>query len=132
MKRYLMMIKYRQYRWAARLTGILGMVFFVSWFTAEGMDAFTITNEDTAGFTFVLILVVLCLIAYVLSWFAEIVGGTLLTTAAILLPLYVIFNQGTSVFEAVAFYGLPFFIPGLLFMIAWRIKVIRKEIPNGA
>jgi hypothetical protein len=132
MKRYLMMIKYRQYRWAARFTGILGMVFFISWFTAQGIADFTSANGDTAGLTFVFILVALCLIAYVLSWFAEIVGGTLLTTAAILLPLFVVFNEGSSVIHAVAFFGLPFFIPGLLFMIAWRIKVIRKEIPNGA
>lgn len=132
MKRYLMMIKYRQYRWAARLAGILGMVFFVSWFTAKDMADIMAASGDTAGFTFVLILVVLCLVAYVLSWYAEIVGGTLLTTAAILLPLNVIFNQDTSVLDAVVCYGLPFFIPGLLFMIAWRIKVIRKEIPNGA
>jgi hypothetical protein len=132
MKRYLMMIKYRQYRWAARLTGILGMVFFVSWFTAGGMCNFSATDSDTSSLTFVLILVALCLIAYVLSWFAEIVGGTLLTTAAILLPLFVIFNEGTSLIDAVAFFGLPFFIPGLLFMVAWRIKVIRKEITNGA
>jgi len=130
MKRLLMMIKYRQYRWAARLSGILGMVFFVSYFTSRGLADF---NQSTANadLTFVFILFCLCLIAYVLSWFIEIVGGTLLTLAAILLPLYVYYNEGISAYNSLFFYGLPFLIPGILFIIAWRIKVIRKVAPDG-
>ncbi len=129
MKRYLMMIKYRQYRWAARLTGIIGMVFFVSYFTAEGHQQLA-KSDESAALVFVLILFTLCLVSYILSWFAEIVGGTLLTTAALLLPLYVFYCGQVEPVTAISYYALPFLIPGILFMIAWRIKVIRKELPN--
>ncbi len=130
MKRLLMMIKYRQYRWAARLSGILGMVFFISYFTSQGLAGFG-QPTATTDLTFILLLFSLCLIAYVLSWFIEIVGGTLLTLAAILLPLYVYYNEGISAFTSLVFYGLPFLIPGILFIIAWRIKLIRKIAADG-
>jgi hypothetical protein len=55
----------------------------------------------------------------------------LLTLAAILLPLYVYYNEGISAYTSLFFYGLPFLIPGILFIIAWRIKVIRKVAPDG-
>jgi hypothetical protein len=125
-----MMIKYRQYRWAARLSGILGMVFFISYFTSRGLAGIDQATATT-NLTFILLLFSLCLIAYVLSWFIEIVGGTLLTMAAILLPLYVYYNEGISLHTSLYFYGLPFLIPGLLFIIAWRIKLIRKIAPDG-
>lgn len=128
MKRFLLMIKYRQYRWAARLTGILGMVFFISYFTAGGLLEF---DREGGELTFVIILSSLCLIAYVLSWFVEIVGGTLLTISALLLPFYVHFSEGISACSSAIYYGLPFLIPGILFIIAWRIKVIRKEAPES-
>lgn len=131
MKRYLMMIKYRQYRWAARLTGIIGMVFFVSYFTAVGYQQLAKT-DDASAIIFVLILFALCLLSYILSWFAEIVGGTLLTTAAVLLPLYVFYCGLVEITTAISYYALPFLIPGILFMVAWRIKVIRQELPNNA
>jgi hypothetical protein len=130
MKRYLMMIKYRQYRWAARLTGILCMVFFVSWFTAVGIEDFKPPDQSPDIF-FVIILFTLCFLTYILSWYAEIVGGALLTIAAILFPVYAHYNADVAVSVAVIHYALPFLLPGVLFMIAWRIKVIRKEMTNG-
>lgn len=130
MKRLLMMIKYRQYRWAARLTGILGMVFFGSYFTGVIIPEFQ-AQPETPDFTFILILTSLCLIAYILSWFIEIVGGALLTLAALILPFYVHNFEGISAFSSFVFFGLPFLIPGLLFIIAWRIKLIRKISPDG-
>ncbi len=123
-----MMIKYRQYRWAARLTGILSMVFFISRFTAVGIDAFKPPDQSPDIF-FVIILFTLCLFTYLLSWYAEILGGALLTIASILFPIYVHYNVGIILADAIIHYALPFLIPGILFMIAWRIKVIRKEMP---
>lgn len=126
MKRYLLMIKYRQYRWAARLIGVLGMVFFISYFTAEGMADFTMQSK-TRDLTIVTILCSLCFISYIVSWSAEIVGGLLLTLSAIMLPSFVYFAEGIPGFTAIVYYGLPFLIPGILFIIAWQIKVIRKS-----
>ncbi|MBE0637593.1 MAG: hypothetical protein IH598_03650 [Bacteroidales bacterium] len=127
MKRFLLMIKYRQYRWAARLTGLLGMVFFISYFTATGFLEFDIQGEEL---TFVIILFSMCLIAYILSWFIEIIGGLLLTISAVLLPFYVQLNEGISASKSLIYYGLPFLIPGILFIIAWWIKVMRKTAPE--
>jgi len=126
MKRFLLMIKYRQYRWAARLLGILGLVFFMSNFTAEGIEDFTMQSR-TRDLTIVLVLCSLCFVSYIVSWSAEIVGGMLLTLSAILLPSFVYFFEDIPGFTSIIYYGIPFLIPGILFIVAWRIKVIRKS-----
>ncbi|NCC72394.1 MAG: hypothetical protein EOM06_03275 [Sphingobacteriia bacterium] len=129
MKRLLMMIKYRQYRWAARLLGLLGFVFFVSYFTADGLADIKI-HQPSSDLTLILIFVLLCFTGYLLGWVIEIAGGILLTISAILLSFYLHYFVNFSIITSIIYYGLPFFIPGILFITAWRIKILRKsELP---
>ncbi|HNV50532.1 MAG: hypothetical protein WBH71_05940 [Bacteroidales bacterium] len=129
MKKFLLMIKYRQFRWSARLTGILGMVFFISYFTAEGINSFGLSLHSK-DLQVVILFFFLCLIAYVLSWSVEIIGGILLTLTAIFLPYYVYLKTNISHLNSCFYYSLPFLLPGILFITAWWIKVVRKS-PKG-
>jgi len=125
MKRLLLMIKYRQYRWTARLLGLLGFVFFVSYFTADGLADIKI-HQPSSDITLILIFVFLCFTGYLLGWVIEIAGGILLTLSAIFLSLYLHYIVNFSIITSIIYYGLPFFIPGILFITAWRIKILRK------
>lgn len=123
------MEEYRRYRWAGRLTGFLGIVYFVSFFIGQGYEAFH--EADAAhDILFVLTLFSFALIANVVGWLVEIVGGALLSLIGIAMPFYLAF---TPVFEGVGTlltFSLPFLTPGVLFLIAWRIKVLRKIRQN--
>ncbi|MFP4470076.1 MAG: hypothetical protein ACLFPE_05310 [Bacteroidales bacterium] len=116
---------YRRYRWAGRLTGFLGIVFFVSYFVGEGIELFK-SSGASHDILFVLTLFSLSLVAYIAGWFVEIIGGSLMGLTGLVLPFYLMFSPVYQGPETILFFSLPFLIPGILYIIAWRIKVLRK------
>ena len=116
MKKFLLMIKYRQFRWSARLTGILGMVFFISYFTAEGINSFGLSLHSK-DLQVVILFFFLCLIAYVLSWSVEIIGGILLTLTAIFLPYYVYLKTNISHLNSCFITACHFFCPAFFLLL---------------
>ena len=119
------MEQYRRYRWAGRLTGFLGIVFFVSYFIGEGFELFK-SSGASHDILFVLTLFSLSLVAYIVGWFVEIVGGSLMSLTGIALPFYLVFTPVFQGAGTILTFSLPYLIPGILFVIAWRIKVQRK------
>lgn len=120
------MQNFRKYRWAGRLTGFLGLVFFISFLIGEGLP---LLKEARASYDllFVLTLVSLSMVTYIVGWFIEIVAGALLTLIGVVLGFYVTFS---SVFQGIEYgfiFTMPFIIPGFLLIFAWIIKVKRKQ-----
>jgi hypothetical protein len=122
------MQNYRRFRWAGRLTGFLGLVFFISFFIGQGLPVLKVA-KSSYDLLFILTLISLSLVTYFIGWFIEIVSGVLLTFIGIILGTYIAYS---SVFHEIDFFlifTLPFIIPGLLLIYAWIIKVKRKKNP---
>lgn len=122
------MQEYRRYRWAGRLTGFLGLVFFISFLIGDGL--FIVKNaKATFDLLFILTMVSLSLVAYIIGWFIEIVAGILLSMIGIIFGAFVLYStvfQGNSYLFIFTF---PFIVPGFLLIYAWIIKVKRKQNP---
>ncbi len=120
------MINFRNYRWAARLSGFLGLVLIVSFMVGEGYGV--IKNANTSyDLMFLLALFGFSFLAYVIGWVIEIVGGVLLSLAGILIAFYVSFSEAFSGFYFVLLLSLPFLIPGLFFIFSWKNKLMRTK-----
>jgi hypothetical protein len=117
---------YRSYRWAGRLTGFLGLVFFISFLIGEGL---VMIKDAKAAYDLLLILTMVSLsfVAYIIGWFIEIVAGILLSLIGIILGAYILYS---TVFHGISYifiFTIPFIVPGLLLIYAWIIKVKRKQ-----
>lgn len=122
------MQQYRNYRWAGRLTGFLGLVFFISFLIGEG---FPLLKDAKASFDLLLILTMLSLslVVYVAGWFIEIVAGILLSLIGIIFTAYIFYSTIFQDTKYIFIFSIPFIIPGLLLIWAWIIKVKRKKNP---
>jgi len=120
------MEKYRNYRWIGRLTGFLGLVFFVSFLLGRGLEVIK-TSSSNFDLLFILTLFSFALVANVIGWLIEIVGGFLLLLCGLALGSIILFSDvfGT-LFYTLAF-SLPFLIPGVFFLIAWKMKSSAKS-----
>jgi len=123
------MINFKNYRWAARLTGFVGLVLIVSFMLGQGFEMIK-ANKASYELLFLLTLFSLSFVAYIIGWVIEIVGGSLLTLAGIAIAVFVSFSdvfQGTAY---VLLLSLPFFIPGVFYLMSWRHKLLRmKKVP---
>lgn len=122
------MQKYRNYRWAGRLTGFLGLVFFISFLVGEGLP---LLKDAKASFDLLLILTMLSLslVVYVAGWFIEIVAGILFSLIGIIFTAYISYSTVFQDTKYIFIFSIPFIIPGLLLIWAWIIKVKRKKNP---
>ena len=120
------MINFRNYRWAARLTGFVGLVLVVSFMLGEG---FAMIKNAHASYDllFLLTLFVFSFLAYIVSWVIEIVGGVLLSFAGIVIGFYVGFSPVFLSWHYIPLLSLPFLLPGLFFLMSWRHKVLRTR-----
>lgn len=120
------MISFRNYRWAARLTGFLGLVLIVSFMLGQG---FVMLKDAQASFDLLLLLTLFSFsfLAYVIGWIIEIVGGVLLTLAGIVIAIFVSFSLVFSGLGYVLLLSLPFLIPGILFLLSWKHKIDRTR-----
>lgn len=120
------MISFRNYRWAARLSGFLGITLIVSFMVGQGFD---MIREARASYDllFLLTLFIFSAIAYVVGWIIEIIGGTLLLLSGIAIAFYVAFSQVFGGTGYMLLMSLPFIIPGILFLLSWRNKLLRMK-----
>jgi len=120
--------KYRNFRWFGRLSGFLGLVFFVSFFLGRGLEIIKSSNSNF-DLLFILTLFSFALVANIIGWLIEIVGGFLLLLSGLALGIIIFFSDVFGTFLYTMAFALPFLIPGVLFLIAWKIKY--KEKSNG-
>ncbi len=122
------MISFRNYRWAARLLGFMGIVLIASFMIGEG---FAMIKEARASYDllFLLTLFTFSFFAYVIGWIIEIVGGSLLLLSGIAIAFYLSFSEVFTGTGYVMLMSLPFIIPGILFLLSWRNKLLRMK--NG-
>jgi hypothetical protein len=123
------MISFRNYRWAARLLGFMGILLIASFMTGEG---FAMIKEAKASYDllFLLTLFTFSFFAYVIGWIIEIVGGSLLLLSGIAIAFYLSFSEVFTGIGYVLLMSLPFIIPGILFLMSWRNKLLRMK--NGS
>ncbi|OQX77761.1 MAG: hypothetical protein B6D64_07765 [Bacteroidetes bacterium 4484_276] len=115
------MDKYRSFRWYGRLTGFLGIVFFVSFMLSEGFETFK-NAHNSFDALFVVTVFAFALSAYISGWFIEIIGGPLLILSGLSLGFYIGYSEVFSGFGNALFFSLPFLIPGIFYIISSYIK----------
>ena len=115
------MDKYRSFRWYGRLTGFLGMIFFISFMLGEGFTAFK-NAHSPFDVLFVVTVFAFALSAYVVGWFIEIIGGPLLILCGLALGFYFGYGEAFSGFGNALFFSLPFLTPGVFYVISSYIK----------
>jgi len=121
--------KFRLFRWIGRLTGFLGLVFFVSFLLGQGLQAIKTSNSNF-DLLFILTLFSFALVANVIAWFFEIVGGFLLLLCGLTLGVLIAISDVFGTFGYTLIFSLPFTIPGIFFLVAFIIKNRLKEIPD--
>jgi hypothetical protein len=123
------MAYFRNYRWAARLIGFLGLVLIVSFMFGHG---FAMLREAHASFELLLLLTLFTLstIGYTIGWLIEIAGGILLALAGIITGFFVFFSPvfGTTCYTMLL--SLPLLLPGIFYLLSWYNKIRRRELDD--
>ena len=127
----------KRMRWAARIIGLVLLVFFLLFLIGE-----TITSIQAEGFKFdpdslfVIVPTVIALAAYIVSWWQEGVGGSLLILVSIAIGILPSVSArppwSMSLLQALRGWlilGLPFLITGVLFLISSRLS--RSTSPSA-
>lgn len=99
-------------RWAARISGLISVAFFLSFIFGEGMH--DIRNGDSQQLMPFLPLLALAISGYFVSWLKEKTGGAMMVIGGLLLLLYLFYSQDYIIG---LIYGLPFIIPGIIFYL---------------
>ena len=120
------MINFRNYRWAARLTGFVGLVLIVSFMIGQGFEMIKI-HKASYELLFLLTLFSLSFIAYIIGWVIEIIGGALLTLTGIAIAVFVSFSDVFPGTVYVLLLSLPFLVPGVFYLMSWRHKLLRMK-----
>ena len=120
------MISFRNYRWAARLLGFTGVVLIASFMIGEGFPMIK-AAKASYDLLFLLTLFTFSFFAYVVGWIIEIVGGALLTLAGLAIAVYISFSQVFTGTGYIFLLSVPFILPGILFLLSWRNKVMRMR-----
>ena len=118
--------KYRVFRWVGRLTGFIGLVFFVSFLLGQGLQVIK-TSTSNFDLLFILTLFSFALVANVIAWFFEIVGGFLLLLCGLTMGVIIAFSDVFGSFGYTLIFSMPFLIPGTFFLVAFIIKNKLKE-----
>lgn len=120
------MIQFRNYRWAARLSGFLAFVLIASFMTGMGLDMLS-TSPDKNAMTLTLTLIAVSFLAYLAGWIVEIAGGIIMLASGITLSVYLYTSQ---LFDNPAHFYLlsvALIIPGLFYLFSWWHKLIRMK-----
>ena len=122
----------KRIRWAARIIGLVITVFLLMLLIGE-----TVTSIQAEGFKFdaeslfVVVPAVIALAGYIVSWWRELVGGSLLILVSIAFGIFPSVSAqqhqvpGWSVLQALQGWlmlGSPFFIAGVLFLLSWWLS----------
>ncbi len=118
---------FRNYRWAARLSGFLGLVLIISFLFGQG---FAILRDAHASFELLLVLTLLSLsiFGYIAGWLIEIAGGVLLTLVGLIIGLFTAFSPVFGTIHYALLLSLPLLIPGILYLLSWYNKIRRREL----
>jgi len=120
------MINFKNYRWAARITGFIGMILIISFMVGQGFEMIK-TNNANYELLFLLTLFSFSCVAYIIGWIIEIVGGTLLTLSGIAIAIFISFSTVFTGLGYILLLSLPFFIPGIFYLMSWRHKILRMK-----
>lgn len=121
------MAKYRIYHWVARLSGFLGLVFFIAFLLGRGLEILKTSNSNF-DLLFILTLFSFALVSNIIGWFIEVVGGFLLLLCGLAILTIVALSDVFGTFYYTIAFSLPFLIPGIFYIISWKIKYSLK--PN--
>lgn len=102
--------------WIARGVGLVTIVYFLVFFASQGYSF--LKNELRLEANSVSFMIFSTTIGYVVAWFSELIGGIILSVGGGMLAIYLMFLGGYYGLEGGLTYGLPYIIPGLLFLIA--------------
>jgi hypothetical protein len=108
-------------RWTARLSSVVCLAIIFLFFIGEGIDFQAVKSKEWVGLFFFPLGV---LIGLVLAWREEIAGGAV--TVLSVIGFYLIYGLllSGSVWQGWAF--LPFFVPGILFLVyGFQTRVAR-------
>ncbi|MCF8367148.1 MAG: hypothetical protein K9H16_15265 [Bacteroidales bacterium] len=122
-------INFKNYRWAARITGFIGLVLIISFMLGQGFEMIK-SRHASYDLLFLLTVFSFSFFAYIIGWIIEIVGGSLLTLSGIAIAFFVSFSEAFSGIVYVLLLSLPILIPGIFYLMSWRHKVIRMQSPS--
>jgi uncharacterized membrane protein len=116
-------------RFIARIIGVIILVFFLSMLIGDFVqsihdDGF---NSISAESLFILLPVILALIAFLIAWWQEFIGGMSLVLAYLLLSFSpsvhsIYYGTEAHFYIGMFFFALPFLIAGILFIVASRLS----------
>lgn len=115
----------RPYKILAQSIGFLVCILLVLFVTGEGVPK--VINASREAFIFFVPLFCLCILGFILTWFREALGASVMATGGSVFLIYFIFLGDLKM--AVTF-GIPFIIAGGLFMLHNRKKneLINKKV----
>lgn len=105
-------------RWIARGIGSLAGAY---WFLA--LVGHLIWGDDTQVFlegAMLAGLVITTVLGVLIAWWRERIGGTIVITGAIALGAFAYITAGHNKAFAMLVVGVPFLVPGILFLASWR------------
>lgn len=102
-------------RWAARISGLISVAFFLSFIFGEGMH--DIRSGDSQQLLPFLPLLALAISGYFVAWFKEKTGGAMMVIGGLSLLVYLFCSKDYIIG---IIYGLPFIIPGIIFYLLGR------------
>jgi hypothetical protein len=105
--------------YTGRISGLLVIAFFLSFFVGEGLP--DIAKGSGKTLLQFLPFTLLSLIGYLVAWFNPLWGGRMLIAGAILLAFYFFYNGDTGM---ALVYGLPSLLVGLTFIAAVNKEMI--------
>ena len=105
--------------WTARISGLLIIAFFMLFFIGEGIpDLIEGKGKDLVVF---LLFMLPVFVGFILAWRRPVVGGLLLISGAVLVGIYLLFNNDI---KAALIYSCPFLLLGLCFLAAGERSLI--------
>ncbi len=116
----------KPYKLLAQTAGLAVSVFIVFFAIGELLPAIKKDESTDAGKFLPLILVLLPVAGYVISWFKELAGAVIMLSGGLVLAIYFVTEENAG---SALLYGLPFIITGALYLlhISKRNKLQHKK-----
>jgi len=109
----------------ARVIGVIALVFFLSMLIGDFVQS--VQDEGFSGISaeslFILLPVIVAMIAFIIAWWQEFIGGITLVLAYFLLSFSpsvhsIFYGEETRLFWGMFLFALPFLIAGVFLMVA--------------
>lgn len=113
----------------AKVIGALILVFFLVMLISDAEASYKseVLNGITQEYLFILIPVVIALVAYIIAWWREMLGGMFLILAYLIISFSpsihaAYYGSGFNIYPGMFLYSLPFLVTGVLFITAALLK----------